>query len=679
MKRILSIRRLQTCGFVLVLALAAFARAGQVVPLQTLDVNKLTEDYGQPRANLSVDRHHLAIAGQVFSNGIGTRAYSRFIIDLHGQAQSFSAKAGLDDEAASSNGLVRFEVLGDGHRLWRSHWMRSGQAAVAVNVNLKGINQLTLVADPRVDGNAGDHADWVDANITMLEGQPVAVAPPVEPPVILTPKESPLPRINSAKIFGVRPGHPFLFTIAATGNRPMTFGADNLPAGLTLDPETGRITGQLGQPGETMVTLRAKNSLGEAEQQFKIVCGLQIGLTPAMGWNSWNCFGASVTEQDVKKAADAMVSSGLVNHGWTYVNVDDYWEVKPSATDDPTLQGPQRDPSGHIMANPRFPDMKGMADYIHARGLKAGLYSSPGPLTCGRCIGSYGHEELDAKQYAAWGFDYLKYDWCSYTEIAREKTGESRANYSLATLQAPYRVMRVALDDAPRDILFSFCQYGMGDVWKWGAEVGGNSWRTTGDIHDAWSSMSANGFGSAGREAYAGPGHFNDPDMLVVGYVDVGRGRELHPSRLTPNEQYTHISLWCLLASPLLIGCDMTRLDDFTLNLLENDEVLAVDQDPLGRQASRISQNGPLEVWAKDMEDGSKAVGLFNRGYAPAKVTVTWQELGVTGKQKVRDLWRQQDLGTFRRQFSATVPSHGVVLVRAWPVGQAALPQISAE
>jgi alpha-galactosidase len=668
MKRTLSIGCLQIAGFSLTLAMAtAVARGDQVFPLQRLDVNKLMQDYGQPRTNQSVGRHPLTIAGEVFSNGIGTRAWSGFIIDLQGQGATFSAKAGLDDEAAKSNGIVRFEALGDGHRLWHSGWVHSGDAAVPVNVNLKSVKQLMLVVEPRVNGNEGDHADWVDASITMTGGAPVAVSPPQEPAVILTPKESPSPRINSAKVFGVRPGHPFLFTVAATGDRPMVFSADNLPRGLTLDPQTGLITGQISQPGESDVILHAKNALGEAQQQFKIICGLQIGLTPAMGWNSWNCFGASVTEQDVKKAADAMASSGLVNHGWTYVNVDDYWEVKPSAPADPTLQGPQRDATGHIMANPRFPDMKGMADYIHAKGMKAGLYSSPGPLTCGRCIGSYGHEELDAQQYAAWGFDYLKYDWCSYTEIAREKTGETRMSYSLQTLQAPYRVMRVALDDAPRDILFSFCQYGMGDVWKWGAEVGGNSWRTTGDIHDAWSSMSSNGFGSAGREIYAGPGHFNDPDMLVVGYVDVGRGKNLHPSRLSPNEQYTHISLWCLLASPLLIGCDMTRLDAFTLNLLENDEVLAVDQDPLGRQAARISQNGPLEVWAKDMEDGSKAVGLFNRGHEAAKMTVKWSDLGLTGKQKVRDLWRQQDLGDFQRQFSATVPYHGVVLVRIWP------------
>jgi alpha-galactosidase len=274
-------------------------------------------------------------------------------------------------------------------------------------------------------------------------------------------------------------------------------------------------------------------------------------------------------------------------------------------------------------------------------------------------VGSWQHEEQDARQYGQWGFDYLKYDWCSYGDLVR-------GDNSLATLQKPYRVMRSALDQAPRDIIFSFCQYGMGNVWEWGAELGGNSWRTTGDIVDTWSSMSRIGFNQNGHEKFAGPGHFNDPDMLVVGKV--GWGPQLHPTRLTPNEQYTHISLWCLLASPLLIGCDMTQLDDFTMNLLANDEVLEVDQDPLGRQAARVATDGQLEVWAKDMEDGSKAVGLFNRGENEALVTAKWSNLGLTGKQTVRDLWRQKDVGAFANEFRASVPRHGVVLVKVSPV-----------
>jgi alpha-galactosidase len=351
-----------------------------------------------------------------------------------------------------------------------------------------------------------------------------------------------------------------------------------------------------------------------------------------------------------------MVASGLINHGWTYINIDDFWQTNQN-TDDPTLRGPQRDGQGRVLPNPRFPDMKGLTDYVHGNGLKIGIYSSPGPTTCGGCTGSWQHEEIDARQYADWGFDYLKYDWCSYGGVVN-------GDRSLPALRKPYEVMRAALDKVPRDILFSFCQYGMGLVWEWGAQAGGNSWRTTGDITDTWGSMSGIGFNQAGQEKYAGPGHFNDPDMLVVGRVGWGR---LHPTRLTPDEQYTHISLWCLLSAPLLIGCDMTQMDAFTLNLLTNDEVLDVDQDPLGRQAARVAQEGPLQVWAKDMEDGSKAVGLFNTGELPWPVSVHWSDIGVSGRQTVRDLWRQKDLGNFEAAFSATVPSRGVVLVRISP------------
>ena len=489
-----------------------------------------------------------------------------------------------------------------------------------------------------------------------------SAAPLVEPAVILTPKPSPAPAIHGTRLFGVRPGSPFLFTIATTGDRPMTFSADGLPAGLQLDPSSGRITGALKAKGEYPVTLRAQNKLGKTERKLKIICGPQIGLTPAMGWNSWNCFASAVTAEHVKAAADAMVKSGLINHGWTYINIDDFWEVNIRRTNDPSLQGPGRDAQGRIVPNPRFPDMKGLADYVHGLGLKIGLYSSPGPTTCGGCLGSWQHEEQDAQQYADWGFDYLKYDWCSYSQVVG--TNRQRV-FPLETLQRPYRVMRAALDTVPRDIVFSLCQYGWGNVWEWGAEVGGNSWRTTGDITDTWRSLSGIGFRQTGHEKFAAPGHYNDPDMMIVGKV--GWGPRLHPTRLTPNEQYTHVSLWCLLASPLLIGCDMTQTDDFTLSLLTNDEVLDVDQDPLGHQAGRVAQDGELEVWARDLEDGSRAVGLFNRGTEETVVTAKWSDLGVSGGQIVRDLWRQKDLGQFEGEFHTRVPRHGVVLVKLRP------------
>jgi alpha-galactosidase len=627
---------------------AQSSRADETVLLSDLDLHKVMQDWGSPRANKSVDNNPLAIGGEKFEKGLGTHAESVLFIDLQGGAKRFTASVGTDDEVTEKRGSMVFQIYGDGKLLWKSKLLRTGQPAEKVDVDLTGIKIIVLVVDDGGDGISFDHADWADAKFITAGAKPKTIEPPREEAVILSPKPSPKPRINGAKVFGVRPGSPFMFTVAASGERPMKFTAENLPAGLKLDEQTGRITGVLAKKGETVVGLKAVNGLGTAERKLKIVCGDQLALTPPMGWNSWNCFAGAVDDAKVRSAADAMVRSGLIDHGWTYINIDDCWEKQGEKA---------RDADGMILTNEKFPDMKALCDYIHSKGLKAGIYSSPGPLTCAGFPGSYRHEEKDAKRYAQWGFDYLKYDWCSYGSIAKSET-------DLGELKKPYSIMQAALKKADRDIVYSLCQYGMGDVWKWGAEVGGNCWRTTGDINDSWSSMAGIGFAQNGHEKYAGPGHWNDPDMLVVGQVGWGN---LHPTNLTPNEQYTHISLWCLLSSPLLIGCDMAQLDDFTLSLLTNDEVLDVNQDPLGKQAHRVAQADSTEVWAKDLEDGSKAVGLFNRGEMETAVQVKWSDLGLSGKQTVRDLWRQKDLGDFDAAFSEKIGRHGAVLIRLQP------------
>ena len=313
-----------------------------------------------------------------------------------------------------------------------------------------------------------------------------------------------------------------------------------------------------------------------------------------------------------------------------------------------------------------------MADYVHGLGLKIGLYSSPGPGTCGGCAASWQHEQQDAQTYAQWGFDYLKYDWCSYGSIANNEATNVmhiRSNGSPWKKDDeaiyPYRLMGKFLREQNRDIVFSLCQYGMADVWKWGGSVNGNCWRTTGDITDTWKSMSGIGFKQDKAAPHSKPGNWNDPDMLIVGQVGWGK---THPTRLTPDEQYTHISLWCLLASPLLIGCDMEKFDDFTLNLLSNDEVLAVDQDELGKGALCIINHGDLRVYEKDLADGGRAVGFFNLGMKPLELSFDeFAPLGLNGKQTVRDLWRQKNVATVdaaKDSLPLTIPAHGVVLYK---------------
>jgi len=458
----------------------------------------------------------------------------------------------------------------------------------------------------------------------------------LEMPYILTPKPGKAPRINGASVFGVRPWSPVLYKVAATGVPPLTYSADSLPGGLHIHADNGMITGVISKKGDYKVKLRVTNSFGTAESDLIIKCGDLISLTPPMGWNSWNVWGLSVSDKKVRQAGEAFVSSGLIDHGWTYINIDDGWEDT-------------HDKNGNIVTNYKFPNMKEMCNYIHSLGLKVGIYSSPGPKTCGGYEGSYTFEEKDAQHYAEWGIDYLKYDWCSYGGIAPNPT-ESQ-------LKFPYKEMKKYIRKANRDIHYSLCQYGMGDVWKWGNEVDGNSWRTTGDIDDSWESLSGIGFNQGKCSPYSAPARWNDPDMLVVGWV--GWGPKLHYTKLTPNEQYTHMSLWSLLAAPLLIGCDLTQMDAFTMNLLTNDEVLAIDQDPLGKQASQAFKNNECQIWVRELANGSKAIGLFNLTEKALTVDVRLDEMGIKGRWMMRDVWPQQDLGLVQTHFSMNVLPHG--------------------
>ena len=367
-----------------------------------------------------------------------------------------------------------------------------------------------------------------------------------------------------------------------------------------------------------------------------------LARTPPMGWNSWNKFRNQVSDKMIREMADAIVTSGMRNAGYIYVNIDDTWESA------------HRDADGNITTNNKFPDMKALSAYVHSKGLKLGIYSSPGPKTCAGYEGSYQHEEQDAKTYAAWGIDYLKYDWCSASQVY---------DNTRATMVAAYAKMGLALLASGRPIVFSLCQYGNHNVEEWGDSVGGNLWRTTGDINDSWASMSRIGFEGTSsanpanpvpdRARYAGPGHWNDPDML-----EVGNGG------MTDDEYRTHMSLWCIQAAALLAGNDIRDMQPNITAILMNRELIAVDQDKLGKQGTRVARDGNTEVWSKPLQGGAYAVGLFNRGGDSAKVTAKWSDLGITGSKSVRDLWAHKDLGKMSGEFSASVPSHGVVMIK---------------
>ena len=365
-----------------------------------------------------------------------------------------------------------------------------------------------------------------------------------------------------------------------------------------------------------------------------------VAMTPPMGWNSWNHFHRNVTDAIIRQQADAMVKSGMRDAGYIYINIDDTWEGG-------------RDAQGNILTNSKFPDMKALADYVHSKGLKLGIYSSPGAKTCAGFEGSLGHEEQDAKTYAAWGIDYLKYDLCGL-RVQMKAAGSPEAAHKV--MIDAYTKMRDALRSTGRPIVYSLCQYGIDDVWKWGPSVGGNLWRTTGDINDTYARMADIGFNQQlGLAPYAGPGHWNDPDML-----EVGNGG------MTTDEYKTHMSLWAILAAPLLAGNDLSTMTPETLAILANRDVIAVDQDKLGKQGDRVTADKLTETWARPLEGGAEAIGVFNRGTSTATTQVDFHKFGFSGAVKARDLWLHKDLGSIEGPYSVTIPAHGVVMLRVW-------------
>lgn len=470
--------------------------------------------------------------------------------------------------------------------------------------------------------------------------------------------QSPL-RINGPGVYGARPHHPFLYRIPMTGVRPVKFSASGLPPGLALDPTTGIISGQTPGRGTYLVTLQAANAQGKTSRSFRVVVGDTLALTPPMGWSSWYMAYTAISDALIRAQAAALISSGLADHGYSYINIDDGWNINPSSKD-PQVNGVPRDQEGDLRPNANFPDMASLTDYLHRKGLKAGIYTSPGPRTCGGYEGSYGHELQDARLFATWGFDFLKYDLCSYSELLK-------GSRQPADLKKPYALMGKVLPSLDRDMIFNLCEYGWGDVWEWGREVGGNYWRTSDDVGSGidgslWKSMEAYGFGEAGRERWAGPGGWNDPDNILLGHI-IWHDK-LVPTPLTQDEQYTWMTLWSMLSAPLMLGNDLTKLNDFTLKLLTNDEVIAVNQDALGKQATRILRAGTAEIWAKDLEDGSKAIAFFNRGERSVAMTLEQSVLRLSGKWQVRDLWQHRNLGLLGKTLEQEVAPHGARMLQ---------------
>jgi alpha-galactosidase len=646
-----------------------FGQKNNTVWLDDLTIKSFSEGIPSVSAKLNAGNDSMRMRGMIFKRGVGVNSTSVLSFYLDGHATEFSAVVGVDDKGMK-NLPHRFYVIGDRKILFDSGDMKLGDEPKQVKVTLNGIKRLGLLVtvDARV---TMDYTNWANAQLVMKDDFKPQNIPNTDAKYILTPPSVKTPKINSPKLFGATPNNSVLYTIAATGERPMSFSVKNLPHGLSVDTKTGIISGKIAQKGVYSTVLKAKNTFGEATKELKIVIGDTIALTPPIGWNGWNSWARNIDREKVIASADALVKMGLSQHGWTYINIDDAW------------QGQRGGQFNAIQPNEKFPKFKEMIDYIHSLGLKLGVYSTPmissyagyvggssnhekgeyldtirNNKRAYRYVGKYTFEQKDALQLAAWGVDYLKYDWRIEVPSAER--------------------MSKALKQSGRDIFYSISNSApFENAQDWVRLT--NSYRTGPDIRDSWLSLYVSAFTLDKWSPYGGHGHWLDPDMMILGNVTTGT--ELHPTRLTPDEQYSHVSLFSLLAAPLLIGCPIEQLDPFTLNLLTNDEVIAINQDPLGKSARLVSDENGVQIWVKPLEDGSFAVGLFNvadygktpESYfrwgdeMPKTFTFDFSKIGLKGNFKLRDVWRQKDLGNFKDVFKTEIRHHGVVLLQMIP------------
>ena len=665
------IDRLLLIGASMLLSLSSvIAQNAHTVWLDDLPIQTYSEGMRPVSAKSNYSHDTMRINGVKYTRGVGAQSPCVLPFLLSGHAKRFTAMVGADDMGNKTIPLSFF-VVADKKVLFEVRDMKIGDPAVKVDVDLTGVQRFGILITDHVGGvtNKKTYGNWADAKLEMMDAFVPGYIPNNDEKYILTPLPKKTPRINSPTIFGATPANPFLYTVAASGDRPMQFSATNLPTGLTISSTTGIISGSVKERGIYIVRLKAKNKWGEALQTLTIKIGDTISLTPPIGWNGWNAWEANLDREKVIASAKAMVNKGLRDHGWSYVNIDDSW------------QGIRAGKDTALQPNEKFPDIKSMVNEIHAMGLKAGIYSTPYVASDGgyvgassdlplggetheqimkgkqafHHIGKYQFEKNDARQMAEWGFDFLKYDW-RIDVASTERMGD-------------------ALKKSGRDIVYSLSNNApLEKVTDW-ARLS-HMYRTGPDIKDSWSSLYMTTFTLDKWGPYTGPGHWADPDMMIVG--DVSIGPVLHPTRLTPDEQYSHISIFSLLSAPMLIGCPVERIDAFTLNLLSNDEVIAIDQDPLGKAARLVVDDNGMQIWLKPLEDGSYAIGLFNTGgYGSSPDTYfRWgnesgktynldlASLGLHGKWSVRDVWRQKQLGVFNKTFSTVIPYHGVVMIR---------------
>ena len=632
---------------------------------------------------------------------------------LGGRAEVLDAVVGFSPEVMKSPGpwgtprrnraRMAFRVYADGKVAAETKSITPRDDAVAIHADLKGADVVVIEC---VDGGYWLGApylkgEWRNLKFAMAEGG-VAEEIPVEEFApqfgILTPPEERAPRFNGPDVFGVSPGKPVLYRVPVTGEKPIKVSLTGLTrfTGLKenpdnpvnpvkeihFDPDKRILSGRINEPGEYRLVFTAENKYGRATKNFTLSVGDRLAIAPPMGWTSWNALRCNITDANIRETARLIDALGLADYGWSFVNLDDGWQRRPTKSkwSDPpgkdaylynvpaAFAPPARDAAGRIIPNANFPDMASLAGYVHSLGLKIGIYSSPGPMTCQKFEGSLGHEALDAATWCDWGFDFIKYDYCTYTRVFRSETSVVGHKATEADHAKPFATLGRALRALPRDIVYSCnaCSHG---AHRWGESVGVNMWRTWEDLKDNWGGL-VNAANTAFKLApHAKPGFWCDPDMLVVGFMDTGAGTP-HATNLTPNEQYTHLTLWSLFNAPLLLGCQLDKMDAFTMNLLTNPEVLSVNQDIAHPGAKRTTQTDSEWVIVKQLADGAFAVGVVNLYPFKRKVTLDFAANGLPVRANVRDLWRRKDIGEKRGSMSFDLPPHAPAFVKISAVSE---------
>jgi len=624
----------------------------QTTRLEQISLTNGTNGFGSIKINKSTMGNPLKMNAVTYANGVGVFSPAEINLNLFGTATRFQATVGIDDEVSAkpNEANLEFRVLADNKLIWSSGIMKYTDSirTKTIDVDITGKNFLTLITTVGSDGvNSSDHADWVLTTITYNGTKPICVS---KSSVILTPK------INNGNYFFAKTDTPIMTRFNVTSFYPTTVSISNLPAGLTYNATRNLVSGKISTPGVYSYLLKVKNEYGADSMNITMdVRDVLDAPAPPMGWNSWNVFGGEFDETKLKGIADAMVSSGMKDAGYTYLIIDDLWAA---AT---------RDANGLLQPDAtKFPNgMKALADYMHSKGIKLGIYSDAALTTCGGSLGSYGNEVKDANQFAAWGIDMLKYDYCN-------------APSDVAAATARYKTMGDALKNSGRKILFNICEWGQLKPWLWASGAGGHTWRTTWDSRDIWNHGSYDGGhcgviqgldSQKGLEYYAGPNRWNDPDMVMAGLYGTGKSSSnAGANGMTDLEYQSQFSLWCLLAAPIQTSFDVTKISDATKRILTNTEAIAVDQDVLGQQATRMAKSADTDIYVKDLADGSVAVGLFNRNNTVSQdITLNWSDIYLSGICTARDLWLHTDLATNEKGITLTVVPHETRLLKIIP------------